>query len=228
MTIFKFTIKRCFRSFWSIGLLFLLPPALMFMPGDSWSSLPMSFHFYGIVLLFSASRLVKIVMDDRFSGILTRIGAAPVTHFHYLWQNLLAFALLLLVQIAAVIAAALLLHGDQLAAPLSIFVIFGFFSLTGIGLSLAWVSLYRHRETALLILVNLIILISMLGGLLWPIEAMPLLLGRIAMFLPTYWLTEALLVVANRSAPVELAVPLGIMLLFAAAFLLLGSKRKIT
>ncbi|WP_096435851.1 ABC transporter permease [Alteribacter populi] len=227
MTIFTFALKRSFRSLGNVILLLVLPIAVILLPVGEWSVLPLGYQFYGMIMLFGAARLVQFIMEDRSTGVLKRIGVAPVTHFQYLWQSLLAYSLILIGQNAVVIVGGMLVHGQALIAPLLLFVVYSFFSLTAIALCLAWISLYRNKDSAFLILMNVIILMAMLGGIFWPVEIMPDFFQRIAMLLPTYWLTEGLSVIISSKPLVELIIPLVILLLFTMAFVLLGSKRRI-
>ena len=93
LTIFNFALIRSVRALPNLILLLGLPATVVVLPVGGWHGLPLGYHFYGILLLFSASKLVHMIMEDRKNKILTRIGVAPVTHFKYLSQNLLAFAL---------------------------------------------------------------------------------------------------------------------------------------
>lgn len=226
MTIFFFAVKRSFRNLTNVVLVFALPLLVIFLPSDAWYALPVGFQIYGTFLLIAASKLVSIMMEDRTTGILTRIGVAPVSHLQYLFQNLLAYSLLLIIQCAVVIICGII-YGHDLVNPLLLFVVYSIFVLTAIGFSLCWYSLFRHKETALSILFGLIMLLSMAGGMFWPVQIMPDFMQRVVMFLPTYWLVEAMRVVTEGDTVTALSIPLAMLLLFTVAFLLVGSRRRI-
>ncbi|WP_130860671.1 ABC transporter permease [Gracilibacillus phocaeensis] len=227
MTIFFFAIKRCFRDIMNIVLLCVLPIIVILMPDGKWTLLPIGFQLYGTVLFFAAAKLVSIIMEDRIKGILVRIGVSPVTHFQYLWQNLLAYSLVLVIQVVIVMVGGLL-YGHDLVQPFLLFVIYTLFAITAIGFSLAWFSLFRQKETAFVILVGLIMLMSMASGMMWPIDLMPEFMQRLVMLLPTYWLVKSLQIVASQADVVELVVPLVMLLMFTVAFLVIGSKRRLS
>lgn len=65
MTIFNFALIRSVRSLPNLILLLGLPAAVVVLPVGGWHGLPLGYHFYGILLLFSASKLVHMVMEDR-------------------------------------------------------------------------------------------------------------------------------------------------------------------
>lgn len=227
MTIFNFALIRSVRSLPNLILLLGLPAAVVVLPVGGWHGLPLGYHFYGILLLFSASKLVHMIMEDRKNKILTRIGVAPVTHFKYLSQNLLAFALLLVGQSAVITCSAWLLHADVFGSLIQLFSILSMFSVTAISFSLAWSSMFRQPESSTAVMLGIILIMAVLGGTLFPIQAMPASLQKIAMVSPTYWFHEGIMLAKNGGLFAEQLTPLGILLLFAIAFMLIGSRRKL-
>ncbi len=173
-----------------------------------------------------AARMAAITMEDRTKKTLVRIAVAPITHFEYLSQNLLAFALMLWSLNVLVVALGVLVHGDALISPFLGLLIFTFYAFTSLSYALAWYSLFRSLDSAYNAFFGVTILLSMLGGLMWPIQAMPTFFQRFARLLPTYWLSEALLL-APEAGLKALSLPLGMMVLFSLAFLLIGSRRSI-
>jgi len=227
LTIFNFALIRSVRSLPNLILLLGLPAAVVVLPVGGWYGLPLGYHFYGILLLFCASKLVHMIMEDRKNKILTRIGVAPVTHFKYLSQNLLAFALLLVGQSAVVTCSAWLLHAEVFGSLIQLFSMFSVFSVTAISFSLAWCSMFRQPESSTAVMLGIILIMAVLGGTLFPIQAMPASLQKIAMLSPTYWFHEGIMLAKNGGLFAEQLTPLGILLLFAIAFMLIGSRRKL-
>lgn len=225
MTVFYFVFKRVFRGTLSTVFLFTFPIVAVFMPIGDWFPLPLGFQYYGMILMFIAARLTSILMDDRTHKTLLRISVAPITHFKYLWQNLLAYSLLLVGLSGLVVLTGAKVHG-AVVAPGLLFLIYSSFSITAIGFCLAWFSLFRNKEAAFSILAGVITLMAMLGGMMWPIQAVPDVFQRAAMLLPTYWLMEALLITASGSEG-TLLLPLAMLILYAVAFVLLGSTRRL-
>lgn len=227
MTIFNFALIRSVRSLPNLILLLGLPAAVVVLPVGGWHGLPLGYHFYGVLLLFSASKLVHMIMEDRKNKILTRIGVAPVTHFKYLSQSLLAFALLLVGQSAVITCSAWLLHADVFGSLIQLFSILSMFSVTAISFSLAWSSMFRQPESSTAVMLGIILIMAVLGGTLFPIQAMPASLQKIAMLSPTYWFHEGIMLAKNGGLFAEQLTPLGILLLFAIAFMLIGSRKKL-
>ncbi len=228
MTVFIFVFKRFFRKKSNLFLLLVLPIASVFLPTGEWLPIPIGFQYYGLLLLFIASKLCGIIMEDRTNKVLLRLGVAPITHFQYLLQNLLAYSLIMTIVNIVVIITGIIVHGENLVGPFWLLLIYTFFTMTAISFSLAWYSLFRDKEAAFSVLGGFIILLGMLGGILWPVFIMPELFQRLAMLLPTYWFAEAVMIVSFGGSLNDLALTFVMMLLFAVAFLLLGSRRGLS
>jgi ABC-2 type transport system permease protein len=225
VTIVRFALKRAFRSPANILLLCVIPVGVVFLPSAPEWTLPMGFHFYGQVILYAAFLMVRAITEDRLSGVITRIAAAPVSYARYLAENLLAYGLLLMLQSALVVALGVAVHGARLPSPLLLFVAYCCFSLCAIALTLAWSSLFGRRDIAYGTLATGIMVLSMLGGFYWPVEIMPEAMQRVAKVTPPYWMIEAARVLQQHGPPGRFALCLAIMLLFAVAFLVVGSRR---
>ena len=227
MTIFLYVYKRFFKSTSNVVFFFIIPIVAVFLPVGEWHPLPGGFQYYGIILLFIAARLASIISEDRSNRVLLRIGIAPITHLQYLVQNLMAYSTILIFINIVFVIAGVLVHGAILINPILLFINYCIFSFTAIGFSLAWYSLFRSQETAFSILIGIIMLMAMLGGMMWPVQIMPAIIQRIAMLLPTYWLAEGILKVALGATLQEILLPLAMMVMFSAAFIIIGSKRKL-
>lgn len=226
MTIFLFTLKRALRNPVNILLLVVLPAGLAFVPVVPGSVLPLGFHLYGQVILFAAFLMVRSVVEDRISGTLARIAVAPVSWFRYLGETLVAYGLLMVLQNALFVGLGVARHGGGLGKPLLSFAAFASFSLTSIAFSLAGFSLFGRREIAYATIPTVITLLSLLGGFYAPVEMMPAMLRKAAMVTPPYWLVEAQSVLARGETPGRFVLSVAIMLLFAMAFLVVGSRRR--
>ncbi len=226
MTVFRFALKRSFRNPFNILLLCVLPVGVVFLPVVPGSILPLGFHLYGQVIMFAAFLMVRTTLEDRLSGVLSRIGVAPVNYFRYLWETLLAYGLLLVAQNAVVAGLGAVVYGGTLKAPLLQFAAFSCFSFTSIAFSLAGCSLFGRREITYASVPTVITLLSLLGGFYAPVEMMPEMLQKAAMVTPPYWLIKALSVLQRGDPPGRFVLSLAIMLLFSMAFLVVGSRRR--
>ncbi|TCK93340.1 ABC-2 type transport system permease protein [Natranaerovirga hydrolytica] len=226
MTLFKFVFKRFFKYKFNFLLLFGVPFLVLFPVNIEHTFFPIGFQFYSMIIMIVSVRLAAIIAEDRMSKVLIRIGVAPLTHFKYLFQNLLAYSILLIGQNALVILVGVILYNQEITNPLGVFIIYSVFAITSIGFALAWYAFFRNKETAFQIAIAAIVAISMLGGLFWPVEIMPDLLQKIARLVPSYWVYESMRLLNNGANLIEFVMPLLVLLLFAIIFILLGSRRK--
>lgn len=227
MTIFQFALKRSFRNKTNLLFLTLFPVGAVFLPAsEMWPFLPFGYHYFGVLLLFVSIRLASIMLEDRAKGVVKRLAVAPISHLHYLWQNLLAYMVILLFQCALVVGGGVL-YGQELYSPFALFFLFVTFSLTSLAFALAWISLFRNKETSFLVFMSIVVLIALLGGVIMPIEMMPAVFERLAVIFPTYWLLSGMKWIALGGQTTDILLIHGMLLLYTVCFLIIGSIRKI-
>lgn len=227
MTIFQFALKRSFSNKTNLIFLSLFPVGAIFLPsGEEWPFLPYGYQYFGIIVLFVGIRLASIILEDRALGVVKRLAVAPVTHFQYLSQNLLAFSVILLLQCIIVVYGGVL-YGQELYQPGWLLVLFISFSFTSLAVALAWISLYRSKETSFLVYMSVIFLMVILGGLMMPLQIFPDILQRIAVIFPTYWLSEGLNWIVFGDNISEFLKINGVLWLYTIIFVVIGSVRKI-
>jgi len=226
MTVFYFVLRRSFGNLTNVIFLTLAPIACIFFPSaDVWPLLPYGYQYFGIFILFAAIRLTSLIQEDRAKGIIKRLSIAPITYFRYLTQNLLAYAVIMMMQCVIVIGGGLL-WGQELYQPLALLILFISFSFAALALALAWITLYRNKDSSFLVYMALIFLVVVMGGVMIPLEIFPDLLKRIAVLLPTYWLTQGLNWVADGEAVVDFLMINGVLWLYTLIFTVIGSTRR--
>ncbi len=176
--------------------------------------------------MFVGIRLATIILEDREKGVVKRLAVAPISHFQYLSQNLLAYSVILILQCILVIYGGVL-FGQELYQPFWLFLLYVSFSFASLAIALAWISFYRRKEVSFLVYMSLIFIVVILGGLLIPIEIFPDLLKRIAVLFPTYWLAEGLDWVVFGEDILDFIMINGVLWLYAIVFIIIGSVRKI-
>jgi len=226
VTIFQFALIRSLRKKANLAALCAVPLAMIFIRPLWTLENYMGFSFYSLTIMFAAFSLVRSIMTERVTGTVVRIYAAPVTTFRYLSQNLIAFCLLLGVQIVILVAAGTVMYHWEIGTAALLIVCYIVFAVTCITFSLAWYSLFRSREMSDAVFSIVISFMAMLGGIFIPIPLLPELLRKIGMLFPTYWLSNALLSIQLREFGMDYWLSVIIMLLFSAAFLLYGSRRR--
>lgn len=227
MTIFRYALKRSFGNTTNLVFLSLFPLLSIFLPrNELWPILPYGYHYFGILLMFVGIRLTSILIEDRTSGMIKRLAVAPITHFSYLGQNLLAFACILVLQCTLMITGGVL-YGQELGQPWMLFILYVSFAFTSLAMAVAWVTLYRSRDAAFLLYMTVIILLSLLGGLLFPVEMLPEPLRRFVMILPTFWLANGMDQVVSGGESLDFWLVNIVLWLYTIIFLTIGSVRRI-
>lgn len=227
MTVYTFALKRSFRDKTNLLFLMFFPIAAIFLPSQAyWPSMPLGYQYFGILILFVAIRLTGLLLEDRQKGVVKRVAAAPISHFRYLLENLLAFATIMLGQCVVVIVGGVL-YGQELYQPFLLFILYLAFSLTAIALALAWNSFYRSRESSFLIFMSVIILISLLGGLIVPYEMLPEWIQKLAVVLPTYWLYKGIEWIVHGGEAIDFIFINSVLFVYSLLLLIVGSIRRI-
>lgn len=227
MTIFRFALMRGLRKKSTLAALCAVPLAMVFIRPLWMPENGMGFPLYGMIIMFAAFSLVRLIMTDRVTGTVVRIFAAPVTTLQYLSQSLFAFWLMLGVQTVGMVAIGAALYQWGFGMSIRLVLCYTVFALASIAFSLAWNSLFRSKVMSDAVFSLVISLTALLGGIFIPITMLPDTLRKIGMLFPTYWLSNALLLIQGQGSSGDYWLSIMIMLLFSAAFLLYGSKRRL-
>ena len=227
MTIFRFALLRSMRQKVTLGLLCIAPLAMIFIE-QLWSpEYGTGFLFYGLVVMFAAFSLVRLTMTDRVSGTIVRIFAAPVTTIQYLAQNLLAFWLILNVPTLLMIGIGSIRYGWEGNRTALLLLCYLVFNAAAITLSLAWNAMFHSKVMADTIFSVVVSFMALLGGVFIPLPMLPDFLQKIGMATPLYWFSNAITRIQGQEAAEGYWSSILIMLLFSAAFLLFGGKRRL-
>ncbi|WP_353626482.1 ABC transporter permease [Bacillus sp. JCM 19041] len=194
--------------------------------GEGWPFLPYGYQYFGILILFIGIRLATIILEDREKGVVKRLAVAPISHFQYLSQNLLAYSIILILQCVIVVYGGVL-FGQNLYQPALLLLLYVSFSFTSLAIALTWISIYRKKDVSFLVYMSLIFIIVVLGGLIIPIEIFPDLLKRIAVIFPTFWLAEGLAWIVIGEDILDFLLINGVLWLYTIVFIIMGSTRKI-
>lgn len=147
----------------------------------------------GYTVMFSFYIMISIVIafiKDRDSGMTARIASTPLPTIQYFIGKWLPFILVVLIQIAVLFGFGVIAYDLPLGDPFALIVIsiaLAFVS-TGCGMAMAVIAKTENMGIALTQVIALGG--AMLGGLWMPIEFMPDIMQRMALFLPQYWALE--------------------------------------
>jgi ABC-2 type transport system permease protein len=157
-----------------------------------------------------------------------RTLAGPVSQVRYMFETNLAFFCGASLQALAA-AFALGIAVPQLSSSVLFLVaaILVTFSLFSVSFTLAVANTMKTVKRTLVAANFLVIPMVMLGGAFWPFDIMPRYLQKIGTFSPARWAIKATESVLSGGKIGEIIPALGVILLFALVFQLLGSWRRL-
>ena len=162
------------------------------------SGRPVDFLLPGsIAFAVIATSLVSLGITtayDRSYGVLKRLGGSPLTRVELVIAKMIAVVVVEAVQVALLVATAVVLLGWTVPAGLSVAVVvvavlLGTLAFAGLGLLFAGT---LRAETVLAVANLLFILSLVLGGVVVPLDHLPGPLATIAAALPAAALADAL------------------------------------
>jgi len=226
MTIFKFALLRIIRNPLSILLGLLIPLGLLLISA-MWEEGGRGYYWIAFILLLSAFPLTRGLQTDMKERTVMRISSTPTTTFSYLWQNLAACMFPLVIQILFICLFGMVRYDWSLEVAGMLGVLYVLFSMTAVGLAYAWAFLTKNMEgeTGSAVMMTIMIFTTMFG-IMFPVDQLSGWQATVGMIFPTYWISvgiEELLYTGGYTT--EMLLPMGILALFTAIFLLYGSKR---
>jgi ABC-2 type transport system permease protein len=164
--------------------------------------------------------------DERDSGAIVRLRAAPVAKIEILGGKLLARLLVGAAQMLILFGFGHLAFGVSLGPSLPVFLLLTLavvFSM--IGFSLLVASFARTREQIIPLGLTVIMLVCAIGGCWWPLFMEPAWLQRIAHAVPTAWAMDGLNDLILREQGLAAVAPvLGVLSAYGALCLGLGTR----
>ena len=183
--------------------------------------------FTGFLMLFmfmKATSGLAQINEDKMKNIYTRIFIAPVKEWQYYLANILSVMVSLLAQIILSLLGIKLFGTINLGVTyIQMFIILSVASLIAVSIGVLCNSL-GNAEGESSILSNAIVTpFLLLGGAFVPVDFFPDIINKISYFTPVRWLVESIISLQN-GMEFKVVVPyLGIALLFAVAFFVVGA-----
>jgi len=228
MTIFKFALLRGIRDPLSL-IVNCLTPLVLILIRPFWTDGSVFGFGLMIFLVMSGAFLMsQSILTDKLDGAIVRILAAPLTMRRYLAENLLSCTVPLLVQMALVSLLGFILYDWSLTLSFAMFLCYTVLTLSMVGMSFAWHCLFKNKENGNTGFIFVIMLTALLGGVVLPLELLPGVLEYVGVVFPVYWAMRGMRYVLETGAiGIEYWMSIAALLLFTAAFLLYGGKRRI-
>ncbi|TLS49040.1 ABC transporter permease [Paenibacillus antri] len=178
------------------------------------------------LMLFSAVHQSSAFLREKEHRTYFRILASPASPAAYVVANAAVNFLVLTVQIAVMLFVMGTFFRMDPGVPFwQLFLLLQLFALTAIGASLAIVSIAGSSLKVGAMQNAIFLPTSLIAGCMFPTDAMPEALKRIAEFLPQHWLLETLESLQRGSPLGDLTLNFSILLAFAAALTLVAVYR---
>ncbi len=181
-----------------------------------------------MTMLLLAMTTCLMFLADIEKGTFHRTLVGPLSVRRYMLEaNAAFFCVTVLQAVAGAIVLSMVFPQLTAEAVLSAAAILAAFAMVAVSFTLAVANTMKTvRRTA--IATNFLIMpMVMLGGAFWPFEIMPDYLQRVGAFSPTRWATSATAAAFSGAPFAEIVPHLGVLLLFAVVFQLLGSWRRV-
>ena len=167
-----------------------------------------------------------ILLEARQNGVWYRMMSTPATKVELLCGYLLAFFLIGWIQFGILMTVSQKIFHIEWGNTFANMVLVSSLLLCTIGLGLFIAGFVKTSEQQSVFGNLIIISTCMLAGVYWPVEIMPDAIQNVAKFLPQYWGMEGFAELTVRGGGVEdILAPVGILLGFAAVFLMVGLRR---
>ena len=181
-----------------------------------------------LTMLVTAMGTCIMFLKDVEDGTFHRTIAGPISLRRYMLEtNAAFFGVTVLQAIAAALAVQTAVPQLHPTALLMVTATLVAFALVAVSFTLAVANAMKTVKRTAIAANFLIMPIVMLGGAFWPFDIMPDYLQRIGAFSPTRWTTSATASALSGASFADIVPQLGILLLFAIVFGLLGSWRRV-
>jgi len=193
--------------------------------GVNWAAVAQLTGMYGFIAMFMAFFIIRNLMDDKRNGMPERLGVLPVSPRKIMVQGILA-AFVSTLFASAILILFLNNRLGLLPNPVHLFVLLGLFNLFTVALVFAVYSSVKNMAAVSAVVTMVANILSMIGGLFWPLEMVPPFMQRVAWFTPTYWFRRGLLNI-NDIGFEGFIMPVLFLLGFTLVAMIAGGWRRI-
>ena len=180
-------------------------------------------------MLYMAVLTTGLILEDKANGTYFRTFYGPMSIKRYMGENLLAFFATAVIQSLGIIMALKIVFKAYMGtnAPALIF-LFVIFSFVCISMGLLITTVLKKPIHAYVTIAVITTPLIMLGGCYWNFSRMPDIMNKIGQFIPLSWVMKTVDGIFDGSITTgTLFANYGILLLFAAIFLVAGLAKKV-
>ncbi|MGL5084153.1 MAG: ABC transporter permease, partial [Clostridium sp.] len=184
--------------------------------------------FVGFLIIFMLQRGLsgaKHVYEEKDENVYSRIFMAPVSAWQYYLGDALSTYIVILIQAFIGVVAINYFNIQIGVGSVILFIILSLIGLVSVGISICGRAFVEDISgfSNLFNFINMILI--MLGGCAVPIEMMPASIEKISYFTPTRWAMQSIIDIQQGKNFSEIYVNLGILILFAIAFFVIGAYK---
>lgn len=184
--------------------------------------------FLVMSMLFLTTMATTLILKDKEDGVYNRIFSNGVTSGKYMFQCILSFIVVAVIQVASILLIMKKgFNSDLGPAPVKLFVVLTVFAIVCVALGVAICNSSKDLKQANAIIALVSTPFCMLGGCFWPRDIMGGTMQKIGDFVPTTWAMEAANKILNGGSLMDASKEIGVMVLFIAIFFILSIVKKI-
>lgn len=179
-------------------------------------------------MLYMSVITTSFMLLDKENRTFYRVFSTPISMKRYMFENLLSFSVVALLQVGSGLIVMKYFMGINLGHSfLNMFILLAIFSLVCITLGLVITSYAKTSKLAYLIIFFLTTPLVMLGGCYWPLEYMSDIFIKISNLLPTTWLMKGAHELIYGGNLHDIYDKILILIAFSVVFFLIGTIRKV-
>lgn len=180
-------------------------------------------------MLYMSVITAGLILEDKSNGVFYRVFYAPVTLKRYIIENLSAFFIVGIIQVTLIIGLMKIVFDMEFVSnPINMLLLFIVFSFVCISLGMWIVSLFKKPIGAYAFIIVLTTPLVMLGGSYWPLNYMPEILQKIALFIPTTWVMAGVeKILYEGKSIIDISLEILILVIFSGIFLAAGLFKKV-
>jgi len=205
----------------------VVPVVLILFMGNTWVYMPASgLGTLVMLMLLSSNLLASLVLEDRIDGSIMKVLTSPTTMTRYVFQNLLAAMIPLVLQIALLGMLGPLRYDWTGIFTIGVVVTLFICTITITAFSFCWNMYFTNKNSSKYAFLLFMALVLLLSGLMIPMEALPGWLRHVGAILHPYWFVRAVLILVDDGMTAQFWLYNVIVLLFGVGFILLGGRRR--
>ncbi len=187
-----------------------------------------SLGFLVMSMIYLSTMVTTLILRDKASGTYNRIFANGIKAGDYMFQCILSFIVVNLIQIAGVLLIMKnVFHSDLGPSLINLFVVFAVFGIACVALGVAICNRSKTLKQANATMALVSTPIVMLGGCFWPRDIMGSTLQNISNFVPSTWVMKAQNKILSGSSLMGVSQELAVLMLFAVVFFIISRSKKV-